>query len=373
MIAFLTICYAAVIWVVFFKLKLLRWDRKAQVLVVTVGTVAIFLLLVAMNLFQPQAVNATVSQRVVAIVPRVQGRVIEVPIKPNAPIKKDDVLFRIDPRPYQDSVNQLEAALAQAEQAVPQLKAAWDQAVAAREQAVAEQDLADVDYNMTLKTFERQAATEIELDRARARRDAAAAAVRRAQAAEQQARLVYESEIGGVNTTVAQTRAQLDLAKFYLEECTVYAPADGFVTQLFLVPGAVTSTFEGASVMSFVYSEELKILANFRTNAFRHMRAGDSAEVLFDTIPGLIFNAEVVDIVPATGSGALTPGGSLLTTEEWSGSDLVAVRIQLTDDGPDRQVPVGTPCTVAVYAEGAKPIRVVRKVMLRMQAWIAYL
>jgi multidrug resistance efflux pump len=373
MIAFLTICYAALIWIVFFKLKLLRWDRKAQILVVTVGAVAIFLLLVTMNLYQPQAVQATVSQRVVPIVPRVQGRVIEVPIEPNVPLKKGDVLFRIDPAPYQATVDRLEAALAEAEQAVPQLKAAWDEAVAAREQAVAERDIAEVDFQRTSEAFEKEAASQIELDTARARRDVAEAAVRRAQAAEQRAMLAYQSEIGGVNTTVAQTRAQLERAKIDLEECTVYAPADGLVTQLFLEPGAVTSTFESASVMSFVYGEELKIQANFKPNALRHMRAGDGAEVLFDTVPGRVFSAELVDIVPATGSGALTPGGSLLTTEQWSGSDLVTVRIRLTDADPDRQVPVGTPCTVAVYAEGAKPIRIVRKVMLRIQAWLAYL
>jgi multidrug resistance efflux pump len=373
MIAFLTICYVGLIWLVFFKIRLLPWSRKALAAVVTVGVVAVFLLVVAMNLFQPQSVSATVSQQVVPIVPRVQGRVIEVPIEANTPLEKGDVLFKIDPVPYQATVDRLEAALAEAEQAVPQLKAAWDQAIAAREQAAAEQNLVEIDYQATSEAFERQAASEIEMARAESRRAASAASVSRAQAAELQARLAYQSEVGGVNTTVAQIRAELDQARFYLDECTVYAPADGYVTQLFLEPGAVTSTVEFASVMTFVYGGEIKIQANFRTNALRHMKPGDSAEVVFDTVPGQVFDAEVVYIVPATGSGALAPSGALLTTEQWSGNDLVATYVRITDDRLEQQVPVGTACTVAVYADGAKPIRIIRRVVMRMQAWLAYL
>ena len=65
MIAFLTLCYVGFIWLIFMKLKLLPWGRATQAIVATVGVVGIFMLIVLMGLYQPQTVEATVSQRVV--------------------------------------------------------------------------------------------------------------------------------------------------------------------------------------------------------------------------------------------------------------------------------------------------------------------
>ena len=374
MIAFLTLCYVGFIWLIFMKLKLLPWGRASQAIVATVGVVGIFMLIVLMGLYQPQTVEATVSQRVVPIVARVQGRVIEVPVVANARVNKGDVLLRIDPRPYEAEVNRLTAALAAAEQAVPQLKAGWDEAIAAGEQAVAERDLAAIELRRTQETFDMQAATQIELDRVRARLAAKEASVHRAQAAETQARLAYQSEIGGVNTTVAEIRAQLWGAQIDLDECTVYAPADGYVTQLFVEPGAVTLTVPFSSVMSFVYADGLFVRSIFRSNAMRHMKPGDAVEIAFDTVPGMVFEGKIGAIVPATGSGALTPSGDLLTTAEFSRSDLVLARVTVEDERFDRsKVPIGTAATVAVYTDGAKPMRIIRKVVLRIQAWLNYL
>jgi multidrug resistance efflux pump len=373
LIAFLTICYAGLVWLIFLKLKLLPWNRATQAIVATAGIVGVFMLIVLMGLYQPQAVQATVSQRVVPIVARVQGRVVAVPVEANVPVKKGDVLLELDPGPYEAEVNRLAAALAAAEQAVPQLKAAWDEAIAAREQTAAERDLASIDLGLVQKAFDRGAANDIELETARARLNSKEAALKRAVATETQARLAYESEIGGVNTTVAQTRAQLARAQIDLDECTVYAPADGIVTQHFVEPGAVTLTATFSSVMSFVYDEKPVIRAVFKNNALRHMKVGDTAEIVFATVPGKVFAGSVGDIVPATGSGALAPSGDLLTTAELE-SDLVLARIKVEDERFDRSmVPTGTAANVAVYTDGAKPIRIVRKVVLRIQAWLNYL
>ena len=374
MIAFLTLCYIGFIWLIFMKLQLLPWSRVTQAIAATVGVVSIFLLVVFMGLYQPQTVAATVSQRVVPIVARVQGRVVEVPVEPNVPVSKGDVLLRIDPEPYQAEVDRLTAALAEAEQAVPQLKAAWDEAIAARDEAVAERDLSAIEKQRTQKAFDRQAASQIELDTADARLVASDAGVRRALAAESRARLAYESEVGGVNTTVAQIRAQLSRAQVDLDECTVYAPANGVVTQRFVEEGAVTLTATFSSVMSFVYDEAPLVRAVFPSNSLRYMASGDAAEIVFDTVPGMVFTARVRDIVPATGSGALTPSGQLNTTAELSGSDLVLAVIVIDDERFDRsKAPIGTAATVAVYTDHGKAIRIVRKVVLRIKSWLNYL
>ena len=305
---------------------------------------------------------------------RSRSCVIEVPVEANVPVRKGDVLMRIDPAPYQAVVDRLEAALAEAEQAVPQLKAAWDEAIAARQQAQAERTLAELELGRVAELFKRDAATQNEMDRAVARNDSASGALERTEAAEERARLAYESEIGGVNTTVAQIQAQLDAAIIDLAECTLHAPADGYVTQLFVQPGAVTLTATFSSVMSFVYAGDVVLAAQFPTNALRHMQVDDAAEVVFDTVPGAVFSARVGAIIPATGSGALSPDGSLDTTASLTDSDLVLVRIEVDDERFDQAtVPVGTGGTVGVYTDGAKAIRIIRKVVLRIQAWLNYL
>ena len=126
MIAFLTLCYCGVVWLVFFKLKLLNFDTKAKIVVTTIGVLGIFSLVIAMNLFQPFCASATLFQRTTGLVPNVSGDVLEVNVEPNVPLKKGDVIFRIDPALYQAEVDRLKALLAQAEQNVPQLKASLD-------------------------------------------------------------------------------------------------------------------------------------------------------------------------------------------------------------------------------------------------------
>jgi multidrug resistance efflux pump len=110
-IAFLTLCYSALVWLIFIKLKLLPWNGKSQAAVAGIGIAAIFSLVVAMSLFQPYSEDARIYQNVVQIVPRVTGRVIEVPLTANAPVAEGDVLFRIDPEPFQYEVDRLTADL----------------------------------------------------------------------------------------------------------------------------------------------------------------------------------------------------------------------------------------------------------------------
>jgi hypothetical protein len=255
-IAFLTLCYCGVIWLLFFKLKVARFDMKAKVIVVTIGVAGILALLIAMNLYQPYSTGARVSARVIPMASRVEGRILSIEVEPNVPVKKGDVLFRIDPEPYQARVDRLEAMLAEAVQAVPQLEAAWDEAIATRERAAADRDIASLDFERLQEAFDRGGVSDIELERSRASSLAAEAALEGARAGEVRARLAYESEIDGENTTVARVRAELRTAEINLRETVVYAPADGFVTQLFAVEGSIIKAMPVAAVMTFVYEED---------------------------------------------------------------------------------------------------------------------
>ena len=114
MIAFLTLLYSALVWLIFIKLKLLPWNRGSQFGVVAVGISSIIALLVAMGLYQPYSTDVRVYNFVVEIVPRVTGRVIDVPVEGGAPVEKGAVLFRVDPRPFEYEVNRLRADLIEA-------------------------------------------------------------------------------------------------------------------------------------------------------------------------------------------------------------------------------------------------------------------
>src|SRR2546430_17558033 len=104
--------YGAIVWFVFIKMKWLPWNIGTQVTVVIIPIVALTALILALNIVAPSSADVRVIKYVINVVPQVRGRVIEVPVEPNRLIKKGDVLFRIDPTPYELTVRALEAQLA---------------------------------------------------------------------------------------------------------------------------------------------------------------------------------------------------------------------------------------------------------------------
>ena len=313
MIAFLTICYCGLVWLVFMKLKLLPWNRVSQGIVAAIGFFGILELLILINIYQPYSTQATLVQVSTPIVARVQGRVLDVPIKPNTPLKKGDVLFKVDSRPYQYQVDLLKAKLKLAKTRLRQ----------SRELASAE------------------AGSVYEVEQ-------------------------YEAEVNQLTAQLAQ--AELDLS-----ETTLYAPADGFVTQLFLKPGAVTLTSPFSSVMNFVYTHEKTIAAPFRQNAVRYVKTGDPVEIALDTHPGKIITGSVVDIVLASAEGALMGSGNLKQSTELPPKGPVWVRIQVEDNISGMLLPVGSGAATAIFTDRGRPLSIIRKVIIRFYTWLNFL
>ena len=96
---------------IFFKKKWLPWNITSQVIVVTIPVIALAIIILFMNIVAPSASEVRAQNYVIPIVPRVTGQVTEVPIEPNRPIKKGDVLFKIDPVPFEAAVKAAEATL----------------------------------------------------------------------------------------------------------------------------------------------------------------------------------------------------------------------------------------------------------------------
>ena len=94
--------YAFFVWLIFIKFKLLPWTTPYKVAVAIIPVVGLMTLMLLLNVFAPTTDDVRVIKYIVPVVSQVRGRVIEVPVANNRPVKKGDVLFRIDPTPYQN-------------------------------------------------------------------------------------------------------------------------------------------------------------------------------------------------------------------------------------------------------------------------------
>src|SRR4030095_4720601 len=92
--------YSFIVWLIFFKYKWLPWNMVSQVIVITLPIIGITALILLLNIVAPSSADVRVINYVVAVNARVQGLVTEVPIEPNRPVRKGDVLFKLDPAPF---------------------------------------------------------------------------------------------------------------------------------------------------------------------------------------------------------------------------------------------------------------------------------
>lgn len=376
----LILTYAAICVAIFkiFRVPVNQWTVSTAVLG---GIFLISALLLIMSYNHPYSGDGRIYFTSAPVIPAVGGIVVEVPVKTNVPLKKGEVLFRIDPRPYQYTVDQKKASLAEAEQSVLQMKAVLDGAVSLVAGTEASRDRAQQSYERYLEIFESSktrtgetAVSELEVENRRGAYLTAQAAVGTAQAQAMQARLAYESQINGINPTVARLQAELRNAEFDLDQTTVRAPSDGSVSQVFLRPGMMANPLPLRPVMVFISSEERILAAAFIQNSLQRVRVGDEAEVSFKAVPGRIFKARVGNIIDVMAQGQLQPTGALIdpqAPERLNPGQTLAV-IEIQDDLSAYQLPGGVVADVAVYTEHWHHVAILRKVLLRMSAWMNF-
>ena len=112
------------------------------------------------------------------------------------------------------------------------------------------------------------------------------AAIKQAQAEELSARLHYTSEINGVNTTVASIQAQLDQARFYLDNTLMVAPEDGYLINLQVRPGMVAGIVRFGAIASLICDADRYMLANFFQENLKYVKPGAEIEAAIDLYPG---------------------------------------------------------------------------------------
>jgi multidrug resistance efflux pump len=369
----LILLYVAICYVVFkaFRIPVNQWSLVTAVFG---GIVGIALLLLTMNYNHPFTTNARIFYTVTPVLPEVKGRVIEVPVESNTPLKVGDVLFRVDPKPYEFVLSQRKAALAEAEQNVDQLKASLDQATAATDAAKAQLELARQNYDRQLELFEKKVIAQVTLDTFARNFETSKQALTGAEAAQERARLAFSSNIEGVNTSVARLAAELADAQFDLDQTVVRAPTAGFVTQVALRPGMYVVPAPLRPAMVFVNTEKRdQVLGGaFQQNSLQRVAAGDDAEVAFDAVPGRVFKAKVRNVLNAIPTGQIQASGAIVDYGAQTAGGRAQVTIDVTDDMSDYQIPLGAAGIVAIYTEHWHELSLLRKILLRMRSWENY-
>ncbi|WP_417735416.1 HlyD family secretion protein [Rosistilla oblonga] len=421
--------YGAACWLIFKKFKLVPITTYTICTAVLGGMFLLVGLLILLSVCHPVSHDGRFYSTVTQIVPQVRGKVIEVPVTTNAPLKAGDVLFRIDPKPYQLEVDRLEASLAGMNAKVSQLDARLASAQAATEVARSNLLVSESDYDrqarisleisqaqieqtqtrLELAKANLERSTELALSGAASQREldsdqarvaaleaellqaksaeqkaqetlasggnrlkAARDALKQAEAQEREARVALEAESDGVNPDVRQAMAELERKRWELEQTVLRAPTDGYVTQVTLRPGQMATPFSPNSAMLFIPNEKQMLVARYPQNAIAGIEPGMDAELAFQAYPGRIFPAKVeyvFDIIP---EGQFLGAGRVQGGPDASVGDDIPVKFVFGEDVEELNLPTGAHVSIAVYTHNFHALAIVRKIILRIKSWENY-
>ena len=370
--------FAVVFWLVFFKFKWLKlsvpWVLVSAFFVVHV----LLIFLIGLRFMTPASNNAKVVQHTIQLVPRLSEPtlVTAVLVEQNQPVKKGQPLFQFDRRPYEYKVQQLEAQLAQAKQNVLILKADID--VAAQKLVKAQSEIVYASYQQKLAASlaANGAGPEEEAQRWDAQLKVNQAAVKETAAELSRAKLRYESEINGVNTSVAEAEAELAQARYYLDNTTLVAPEDGHIINLQVRPGMVAGDYRIGAIASFICDDGRYLLAAYFQEILKYMTNGQPVEVALDLYPGQIFRGKVQSIWKASGEGQYLPSGNLpLFHPEPPKIPQGCFAVAILFDDPDQsKFPIGAQGVAAVYTKGMRgPWAALRRISIRITSWMNWL
>ncbi len=421
--------YGVGCWLIFKKFRLVPITTYTVCTAVLGGLVMLFSLLIVLSICHPVSHDGRLYAVITQVVPQVRGRVIDVPVKADVPVRAGDVLFRLEATPYQLDVERLEAALAGTNTKVSQLDARLKSAEAATAAARATLLVSESDFDRQARIALEIAQSRITAVRARltpaqenlARvlnlektgvftsseveavtaevdglqaelaqaQDAARSAeetlrsssdrlkaireeVNRTAAQELEARLARDAEVDGLNPEVRQATAELDRKRWELDQTTVRAPTDGFPTYIALRPGQMATPFSPTSAMLFVPDGERFLVATFAQNALGGIEPGLEAEVAFTAYPGRVFPVKVARVLNVTPEGQLIGNGQIQSATSAAAPNSIPVLFEYGADVAALKLPIGSKASVAIYTHHLHAIALVRKIILRIKSWENY-
>ncbi|WP_120510576.1 HlyD family secretion protein [Photobacterium salinisoli] len=325
--------------------KFARWIKYA-----CFAFVLVFAYFLMADLAMPLTPQAMATRVVTKVAPRVSGPVTEIHVHNNQAVHQGDVLFVIDPAPYQLAVEQARLNLEKVIQNNSQLDASILAAKAevAANEAILQQKTREAHRLSTL--FHRNGTSQ------QLRDDAQSAAVAaKANLSASQARLkeleVSRGEISDKNLSIRVAKNQLQQAELNLSYTRVEAKRDGVITNLQLEQGAYASA--GNPLVALV-STDVDIIADFREKSLRHFSNDSQALVAFDSQPGQVFTARISSLDAGVSAGQFDANGRLATPTEsnrWV-RDAQRMRLHLNiEGGAPQHLPAGARATVQLVPD----------------------
>jgi multidrug resistance efflux pump len=380
--------YSFFVWLIFFKYKWLPWNTVSQVIVITLPIIGIAALILILNIVAPSSADVRVINYVVAINPPVNGFVTHVPIEPNRPVRKGDVLFKLDSKPFETEVAgfkaQVESLNAQLVTATAGERGLGEQlrnATASKNAVASKLKLAKVREGQLAELARTGAGSQFDYEQAQTDVANLTAELNAATASEQQVREKYiaktdagvNDEVANVKAQILRAEAQLADAQWRLEQSTYRAPTSGTVISLALRPGAMAVPFPVTPAMTFVEDEQW-IMAIFRQNEVRKIKPGQEAEIALKMYPGRIIKCKVDSIMWATAAGQLPIGGAD-TVRGIAPIPPHSLAVRLVKDRYDKDLFLasGAQGVGAIYTDSGAPVHIIRKVILRVGAKIDWL
>jgi multidrug resistance efflux pump len=298
------------------------------------------------NRYTPFTTDAYVQAFVIQVASQVEGQVVKVNVLDNQPIRKGDLLFEVDPRPFEYRVALLEAKLDQAYKQVAQMESELTASKADISRNAAEESYARAVQEQEKEIRRQLATTERRYLHAISQYQVAQADRKRSQAITRKTMEALATQ----KAMVAEIKAQLADAKLNLSWTRTYAPANGYVTNVQLRVGSYVHV--GIPVLTCIDTDQWWVVANCWENSMEYLKPGQRVGLTFNTYPGRIFPGVVQTVGWGVYQGQATPSGNLPSVNEpqnWiklAQRFQVWVTLQMPEGYPLR---IGATATVAVY------------------------
>mgnify|MGYP001582712701 FL=1 len=325
----------------------------------------------------PTTSQARVHALVVPIAPEISGTVTGVKVGNSQVVSAGQELFQLDIERYEYDLQNAQAALDQAYQGQGAAQANVEAATASLRAAIANRDRAESDARRMKRIREQDpgAISVRRLDSAVASLAVAEGNVEKARAAVTAAREQL-GKPGDANAQIQQARASVETARLNLDRATVRAPEDGVVTGVQLDKGNFAAA--GAPQMTFISAHNIWIQADFKENNLGHLKPGNEVEVVFDVLPGKVFEGTVREIGFGVDVGS-PPLGKIQTITNYNSwlrsaqlyQVVVHFELPLDDDGRTLSK-VGSHAPVVVYTGRHPLMNFLARVMLRLRSVLTY-
>jgi membrane fusion protein (multidrug efflux system) len=247
--------------------------------------------------------NAYVKADKVAVSTDVDGRVIQVSINDNQPIRAGQLLFRLDPEPFRISLEEAEANMRTVGARIEATRAQLRQ----KHESL---NMAEVDISYMRREFERQRQLVEKGHASKAKYDAAMHNLELAQQGANEIREAINEVIANLagdpniaiekHPTYLEAKSIRDEVALALRRTEIYAPIDGIATRMTLQPGEYVEA--GEPIFSIVETDKVWVEANLKETELTYVVVGQEATIKVDAYPGVVWLAEIESISPATGA-----------------------------------------------------------------------